>query len=131
MTSDDTLKGLGIVLGLVFGPVIVGWVLTAIALSVGINSLANFAFGLAMFWSFLLLPIWGVTPLPVALQRGGLMLAISFAQWSIVGLLVAHWTIGGRFLRVRLVGLSGVVGVALLTHMAIRMLGLKVIFEGP
>jgi hypothetical protein len=131
MTPRDTLKGLAVVLGLVFGPVIVGWGLTFIALGVGVNHLANFAFGLSMFWSFLLLPIWGITPLPVAMQKGGFMLAISFAQWSIVGLVVAQLTIGSRVLRLFLIAAVSVVVVALFTHVAIRMLGLKVIFEGP
>src|SRR6476646_7678810 len=126
MSSSDTLKGLGVVLGFVFGPVIVGVVLTAIALGVGVNHLANFAFGLTMFWSFLFLPIWGITPLPVAMQRGGLMLAISFAQWSIVGLIVAQLTIGSRLFRVLLIAVVSVAAAAVLTHVVIRMLGLRV-----
>ena len=59
------------------------------------------------------------------------MLAISFAQWSLVGPVVAQLTIGSHLFRVLLAAIVSVAVVALLTHMAIRMLGLKVIFEGP
>jgi hypothetical protein len=89
MTSTHVARSVGVVLGLVFGPVILGYVLTPIAPT---NDLANFSFGLALFWSSMLLPHLGITRLPGRVPTPGLMLALSLAQWSIVGLLVARLT---------------------------------------
>jgi len=130
MTYRDALKGLGIVLSLVFGPFVLGLVLTPMALSLGINHLANLAFGFVLLWSFLLLPHLGITPQPVPIT-GWLVFVIPLTQWSIVGLLVSRLTVGSRMLRVLTISVASVTVVGVLAHVVIRALGLTVIFEGP
>ena len=122
------LRGLLIVLGVVFGPIVVGRALIPIALSLAFSGLANLSFGVVIIWSYLLLPHLWIVRAPVSVPG---LVTIALVEWALVGLVVGRLTAGRSFLRtLAVVGVS-LVFVGAATHLTLRALGYHVIAEGP
>ena len=120
------IQGVFGVPALIFGPAFAATRLTHLAFQLGLNRLANLAFGTSLWWVFLLLPHFLIPSLG---RSSALVLAV--AQWSLVGGALGAFTRRKSGIAAVAIGLLGVVAVAAGVHGALYLLGYSVEMEGP
>jgi hypothetical protein len=105
-----------------------GLVVTSVALGLGINSIANVSFSVALIWTFLFLPHLATVPSPLS---PSFSFVLAVVQWTGVGVFIGALTRGKSVAHTLILTSITVIIVAALVHAIIRALGYEILVDGP
>jgi hypothetical protein len=113
-------RGFVVVESIAFGPFVLGLAISSVADSMSLYRAANFAFGVALLWSWLALPHFSIQPHPWPENWD---IAITLCQWGLVGLVVGRLAGQGSWASVLFKGTVSVAMVSAAVHLVIRAFG--------
>jgi hypothetical protein len=121
-------RTLALVLATVLGPpVLLGYVIMPVAASLGMNGVANLAFGGIILWSALLIPQVGMVPQP----SFPIVATLAILQCTIISGLIWWLALKKDYAPASVVGFLSIVGISALAHGLIYAFGHSVSFSGP
>jgi hypothetical protein len=122
------LRGLIVVLVFTCGIPLISLAIFRAAEGVQHNFMMNTSFGILLMWIFLFLPHLAIVGAPFSTAMA---VALAVSQWASVGVGVGYLTRSKSHWRALPVAIIAIAAVALAAHALIRVVGYRVIVEGP